>query len=200
MKQFVLVPLSEADAAPLFDFEMENRAFFEATINARPASFYSRDGVAMAIAAACSEAGEDRGYQFLLKEGVGGRILARANLSGVRRAHFQSAVLGYRVAESACGKGLASEAVRQLLGIAFGTLGLKRIEADVRIDNAASIRVLVRNGFVQFGHSRRSFEVGGKWYDRLHFECHSPVHRIAQDESCCPTIATPHAPGIASPS
>jgi ribosomal-protein-alanine N-acetyltransferase len=180
MKQFVLVPLSEADAAPLFDFEMENRAFFEATINARPALFYSRDGVAMAIAAACREAGEDRGYQFLLKEGVGGRILVRANLSGVRRAHFQSAVLGYRVAESACGKGLASEAVRQLLGIAFGTLGLMRIEADARIDNAASIRVLLRNGFVQFGHSRRSFEVGGIWYDRLHFECHADAAAVAE--------------------
>ena len=111
MKQFVLVPLAEADAGALFDFETENRAFFEATINARPASFYSRDGVARAVARACGEAAEDLGYQFLLKD-HGGGILARANLSGVRRAHFQSAVLGYRVAESACGKGLASEAVR----------------------------------------------------------------------------------------
>jgi ribosomal-protein-alanine N-acetyltransferase len=56
---------------------------------------------------------------------------------------------------------------------------LKRIEADVRIDNAASIRVLVRNGFVQFGHSRRSFEVGGTWYDRLHFECHAAAAAVA---------------------
>ena len=178
MKQLVLVPLTEADAGALFDFEMDNRAFFEATINARPAVFYSREGVAGAIATACREAGEDRGYQFLLKDDAG-RILARANLSGVRRAHFQSAVLGYRVAQSACGKGLASEAVRQLLGIAFGTLGLKRIEADARIDNAASIRVLLRNGFVQFGHSRRSFEVGGTWYDRLHFECHADALAVA---------------------
>jgi ribosomal-protein-alanine N-acetyltransferase len=180
MKQFVLVPLTEADAGLLFAFEMENRAFFEATINARPAPFYSRDGVAGAIATACREADEDRGYQYLLKDSHdAGRILARANLSGVRRAHFQSAVLGYRVAESACGRGLASEAVRQVLGIAFGTLGLSRIEADARIDNSASIRVLLRNGFVQFGHSRRSFEVGGTWYDRLHFECHTDATAVA---------------------
>ena len=178
MTQATLVPLTEADAGSLFDFEMDNRAFFEATINARPASFYSRDSVAGAIATACREAGEDRGYQFLLKDDAG-RILARANLSGVRRAHFQSAVLGYRVAESACGKGFASEAVRQLLGIAFGSLGLQRIEADARIDNTASIRVLARNGFVQFGHSRRSFEVGGTWYDRLHFECHADAAIVA---------------------
>jgi ribosomal-protein-alanine N-acetyltransferase len=174
MPQPILMPLTLADAGPLFDFEMENRAFFEATINARPSSFYSREGVAEALAMACAEASKDLGYQFLLKDDEG-RILARANLSAVKRAHFQSAVLGYRVAQSACGKGLASEAVRQLLAMAFSSLGLARIEADARIDNPASARVLLRNGFVQFGHSRRSFEMKGVWYDRLHFECHAPA-------------------------
>ena len=129
--------------------------------------------MAEAIAEASTDADGDLGYQFLLKE-EDGRIVARANLSAVKRAHFQSAVLGYRVAQAACGKGVASEAVRQVLGIAFGELGLVRVEADVRIDNAASARVLLRNGFVQFGHSRRSFEMKGVWYDRLHFECHAP--------------------------
>jgi ribosomal-protein-alanine N-acetyltransferase len=173
MPQPILVPLTLADAAALFDFETENRAFFEATINARPASYYSPEGVAEAIGEACADMEQDLGYQFLLK-GEDGRIVARANLSAVKRAHFQSAVLGYRVAEAACGKGYANEAVRQVLGIAFGKLDLARIEADVRIDNTASARVLLRNGFVQFGHSRRSFELGGVWYDRLHFECHAP--------------------------
>lgn len=173
MPQPILVPLTLADAAPLFEFETDNRAFFEAAINARPASYYSPEGVAEAINEACADADQDLGYQFLLKDD-GGRILARANLSAVKRAHYQSAVLGYRVAQAACGRGHASEAVRQVLGIAFGQLGLARIEADVRIDNAASARVLLRNGFVQFGHSRRSFEMQGVWYDRLHFERHAP--------------------------
>jgi RimJ/RimL family protein N-acetyltransferase len=39
--------------------------------------------------------------------------------------------------------------------------------------NLGSVRVLLRNGFVQFGHSRNSFELGGLWYDRLHFERHA---------------------------
>jgi len=25
----------------------------------------------------------------------------------------------------------------------------------------------------QFGHSQKSFELNGVWYDRLHFECHA---------------------------
>ena len=91
----------------------------------------------------------------------------------MRRAHFHSAVLGYRIGEAACGKGHAGAAVRQVLGLAFGVLGLVRIEADCRVENAASARVLLRNGFTQFGQSRRSFELHGHWYDRLHFECHA---------------------------
>ena len=168
----LLVAPTHLDAAALLAFELENRAFFEASINARPAGYYCLDGVQASISSAMADAMVDRGYQFLLRDEEG-TILGRANLSAVKRAHFHSAVLGYRIGQAYCGKGCASEAVRQLLGIAFGKLRLARIEADCRIDNEASKRVLLRNGFVQFGHSRRSFELGGEWYDRLHFECHA---------------------------
>jgi len=44
-----------------------------------------------------------------------------------------------------------------------------RIEAIARPENQGSVRVLERNGFQQFGHSRHSFELGGQWFDRLLF-------------------------------
>ena len=154
-------------------FELENRAFFEATINARPASYYSREGVGLAVAQSMADTFADTGYQYLVLDEAG-QVVGRINLSVVKRAHFHSAVLGYRIGQAHCGKGYAGEAVRQLLALAFGKLRLARIEADCRIDNVASARVLMRNGFTQFGHSRRSFEHGGVWHDRLHFECHAP--------------------------
>jgi len=166
-----LVRPALADVEALFAFERDNRAFFEATINARPAAYYSIDGVMQAVTRAMQDAADDLGYQYLVKDA--GEIVGRINLSGVKRAHFHSAVLGYRIGEAACGKGYAGEAVRQVLGIAFGELGLARIEADCRVENAASARILLRNGFTQFGHSQKSFELGGVWYDRLHFECHA---------------------------
>ncbi len=119
--------------------------FSKPTINARPAAYYSIDGVTQAVTRAMQDAADDLGYQYLVKDD--GRIVGRVNLSGVRRAHFHSAVLGYRIGEAACGKGYAGEAVRQVLGIAFGELGLARIEADCRVENAGSVRVLLRNGF-----------------------------------------------------
>lgn len=167
-----LLPPTADDLQDLLDFELTNRAFFEARINARPSSYYSADGVAAAIAGAFDDAANDRGYQFLIRADSG-ELVGRANLAGVRRAHYQSASLGYRIAEQAAGKGYASQAVREIVEIAFGALGLHRIESDVRDGNVASLRVLLRNGFTQFGHSRRSFELAGVWHDRLHFERHS---------------------------
>ncbi|SFC95166.1 GNAT family N-acetyltransferase [Massilia yuzhufengensis] len=169
-----LVPPSHGHIAALLGFELANRAFFEATINARPASYYSLEGVGLAVGQAMADVFAGTGFQYVVLDGAG-EIAGRVNLSVVKRAHYHSAVLGYRIGQAACGKGYASEAVRQMLEIAFGKLGLVRIEADCRVDNVASARVLLRNGFVQFGHSRRSFELGGVWYDRLHFEAHKPV-------------------------
>lgn len=172
MNTITLTPPDPADLEALLAFELENRVYFEATINARLPDYYSMDGVARAIETAIEDARHDRGYQFLIRS-VAGEIVGRINISNVRRAHFHSGVLGYRIAESAGGKGYASEAVRQVLEIAFEELRLLRIEADTRPENQGSVRVLLRNGFTQFGHSKRSFELHGTWYDRLHFERHA---------------------------
>ena len=99
--------------------------------------------------------------------------MGRVNLVGVRRKHFHCADLGYRIAESAAGRGHASEAVRQVLAKAFDELGLLRLTAQARVSNEGSIKVLQRNGFHPFGRSTRSFELGGVWHDCLHFERHA---------------------------
>ena len=64
------------------------------------------------------------------------------------------ATMGYTVAESAQGRGVATEAVRQAIEIAFGPLGLERIEAVAAVANVASRRVLEKSGF-QFEGVRR---------------------------------------------
>lgn len=174
MPLITLTPATVDHASQLLQFELANRAFFEASINARPANFYALAAVREALELAEAEAREDKGYQYLIQAG-GPEILGRVNLSRIRRAHFHAAELGYRLAASACGRGFATEAVRQALECAFGELGLVRVEADSRPENEASVRVLERSGFVQYGRSKRSFELGEVWYDRLHFEKHKKI-------------------------
>lgn len=169
MPDLQLVPPNLDVADELLRFETDNRAFFEARINSRPPGYYSADGVRAAITLAEREAAEDKGYQFLVRTAAG-ELVGRVNLAGVKRKHFHMADLGYRIAESAGGQGYASEAVRLVLLRAFGELGLVRIEANARVGNEGSIKVLLRNGFREFGRSTQSFELGGVWHDRLHFE------------------------------
>ena len=126
--------------------------------------------MAAAIAAAERARTADHAFQYLVIED--GRLVGRVNLTAVRRAHYQCADLGYRIGEHDGGRGIASKAVALCLEQAFGAHGLRRIEAVARPENMGSVRVLERNGFAQFGHSRRSFELGGRWFDRLLFERH----------------------------
>ncbi|MDC8784198.1 GNAT family N-acetyltransferase [Roseateles koreensis] len=161
-----------ADVDELLAFELDNRAFFESMINARPADYYSAEGVRAGIAAAQDDAQTDRSYQFLLRD-ESGVLVGRVNLSQVRRQHFHAAMLGYRIGQAHQGRGFAKAAVAQVLAHAFQTLGLARVEATARSDNPGSLGVLRSNGFDQFGHSRRSFELNGVWHDLLHFERHA---------------------------
>jgi ribosomal-protein-alanine N-acetyltransferase len=162
--------VAAADAPALLGFELEHRAYFESWVNARDPAFYSVQGVAAAIAAAEAAWAKDQAFQYLIVED--GRIVGRVNLTAVRRAHYHCADLGYRIGEHDGGRGIASRAVALCLEQAFGTHGLGRIEAVARPENKGSVRVLERNGFRQFGRSRRSFELGGQWFDRLLVERH----------------------------
>ncbi len=168
-----LDPPTPADADALLAFELANRAYFESHINARPAAYSGPEGVQAAIAQAQREAEADQGFQYLVRDDTGA-LVARVNLSRVRRAHFHAADLGYRVGQAHAGRGVASEAVRLVLAQAFGVHGLVRLEATARPENEGSVRVLTRNGFTVYGRSTRSLELGGAWWDLLHFERRAP--------------------------
>lgn len=159
------------DLDALYAFELRNRNYFESWINARPADYYSLDAVALAIESAQQDAAKDLAYQFLVSEN--GVLLARVNLTQVKRPHLQQAVLGYRVGQEHQGRGVAKGAVRLALQQAFSELALWRVEATSRPENPASVKVLLANGFRQFGHAKRCFQLGANWYDLLHFEAHA---------------------------
>jgi RimJ/RimL family protein N-acetyltransferase len=58
--------------------------------------------------------------------------------------------LGYMVAPAGRGRGVATEALRQLTEWAFGR-GMLRAELHISVDNVASKRVAERNGYVLDG-------------------------------------------------
>ena len=92
------------------------------------------------------------------------------SLSNVVHGHHDSANLGYWVAERVNGRGLATRAVGELIGVAFGELGLHRLEAGTLVDNLASQRVLEKNGFESIGIARGYLHIAGEWRDHLLFQ------------------------------
>ncbi|SCF07982.1 GNAT family N-acetyltransferase [Micromonospora mirobrigensis] len=74
---------------------------------------------------------------------------------------FRSASLGYCFTETSWGHGYATEAARALLGWAFDTLDLNRVQAEADTRNLASGRVLEKLGFVREGTLREDCVVNG---------------------------------------
>lgn len=77
------------------------------------------------------------------------------------------AEIGYALHPAYWGRGLATEAVGLVLGHAFDTLGLRRVEADIDPRNTASCRLVERHGFVREGLLRERWHVGGEACDSV---------------------------------
>jgi ribosomal-protein-alanine N-acetyltransferase len=77
--------------------------------------------------------------------------------------------VGYILHPDHWGHGLASEAVSAVIDHVFATRDLEAVTADVDPDNAASIRLLERLGFVNTGFAERTWHIGGEWKDSLYY-------------------------------
>jgi [ribosomal protein S5]-alanine N-acetyltransferase len=75
------------------------------------------------------------------------------------------AELGYVLGRSHWGHGYMAEALAAVIGFAFGSAGLRRIEAEVNPDNTASMRLLHKLGFTQEGVLRQRWVTRGEPYD-----------------------------------
>lgn len=137
-------------AAALLAFELENRAYFARTIPDRGDAFFER--FADVLDARLAEQADGDCY-FHLAVGEGGAVLGRFNLVDVADG---AADLGYRVAERAGGRGLATWAVRQVCCLAANAYGLTELHAATTLTNAASHTVLTRNGFRVTGETTLS--------------------------------------------
>ena len=98
-------------------------------------------------------------------EASSGELAGVINVSEIVRGAFQSAYLGYYALAPHAGRGLMTEGMRQVIGRSFGELGLHRVEANIQTDNAASLALVVRLGFVREGFSRRYLKINGRWRD-----------------------------------
>lgn len=119
---------------------------------------------------------EDLGYSFGIFTLAGHQLVGGISLSNVRRGVTQAAQLGYWLGAPHVRKGYMADAVALILNYTFHGLRLHRVEAATLPDNAVSIRVLERNGFVREGYARQYLNINGVWSDHILFACLASDH------------------------
>ncbi|TDD59502.1 N-acetyltransferase [Kribbella antibiotica] len=112
------------------------------------------------VAACRAMAAEGTGARLAVERAADGVFLGWCSLTEWN-PDFRSASLGYCYNAAAWGNGYATEAARALLGWAYGTLDLNRVQAEADTRNAPSARVLQKLGFLLEGTLREDCIVNG---------------------------------------
>jgi ribosomal-protein-serine acetyltransferase len=128
-------------------------------------SEYSLAEAAEWIGARATLAAQGLEYMFAIV-GPEDRLLGGCGLNQINRIH-RFANLGYWVRSSATGRGVATEAVRQVAEFAFRETDLLRLEIVCALGNARSQRVAVRAGARREGVLRNRLLVHGQPLDAV---------------------------------
>ncbi len=96
------------------------------------------------------------------------RVIGTTTILHIDYAHRRAEV-GFALGREHWGHGYASAAVGALIRFAFETLDLHRLEADSDPRNAASIGVLVKQGFKREGSLRERYFLGSAPQDADYF-------------------------------
>lgn len=100
---------------------------------------------------------------------VNGLLVGQMHLFGIAWGSTRSGAAGYWVSKSVAGQGIAPLALAMLCDHSFETLGLHRIEVNIRPDNVASLRVVAKLGFRDEGLRARYLHINGDWHDHRTF-------------------------------
>jgi len=134
-------------AAALLAFEQENRAYFAAVIPDRGDDYFAEFDQRHSELLGRQADGTDFCHVLVEEDGA---IVGRFNLF---EATDGCAELGFRMAERAAGRGLATAAVRQVCALAVAEYGLRALRARAKVDNLGSRKVLTAAGFVPTGET-----------------------------------------------
>lgn len=162
------------DAPGLAEVLLANRDFLAPWQPNRPDEYFTPDGQRDVIERLLEQKAAKVCLPLVILDEVGG-IAGTVTIQSIIRGAFQSCSVGYWLAESAQGRGLATRAVHEATEIAFDVLRLHRVQAGTLTHNLRSQRVLDRLGFVQYGRAEAYMHIAGEWQDHLLYQLLTPT-------------------------
>ena len=115
-----------------------------------------------------------RKFQLALVLKGDGRLIGSGGVR-VRDPEGRQADIGYELDPHSWGRGLATEAARELLRFGFEDLRMHRVSGDCVADNAASARVMEKIGMRREALLREQAWYKDRWWDAL-------VYAVLEDE------------------
>ena len=129
-------------------------------LSKRP-SFYSM------VRALHREARAGRSYSFMVWHEK--NLVGQITMGGVIYGALRGAHIGYWIDKNYAGRGYTTEAVNAVTHFGFDALGLHRIEINIRPENAPSIRVAEKAGYIFEGDRPEFLHIAGSWRDHKSF-------------------------------
>jgi ribosomal-protein-alanine N-acetyltransferase len=161
--------VTPGDAPALAELVRVNRDFLAPWEPVRSEDYFTVGGQRAIIGDALARYKQGSALPHVILDRTG-RVVGRITLNGIVRGPFQSCSMGYWLSASDNGRGLATAAVREIIGVAFGELGLHRIQAETLLNNIRSQRVLERGGFVRIGMAPAYLNIAGTWQDHILYQ------------------------------
>jgi ribosomal-protein-alanine N-acetyltransferase len=166
----VLRPPRLRDGPAWGEIRMRNEAWLRQWEPTFPGSWRDRNGVGSwpPMSGALKRAAKSgTTIPFLVM--FGGRLAGQLTIANIVHGSQRSATIGYWVDQMWAGRGITPVAVALAADHCFTTVGLHRVELDIRPENKASLRVAAKLGFRKEGYLERFLDIDNGWRDHVMF-------------------------------
>lgn len=113
------------------------------------------------------QAREGRAMPFALT--VDDQLAGQVTVNNIVRGSARFASVGYWIDRRHAGRGVMPLALALVVDHCLFGVGLHRVEVAIRPENAASLRVVEKLGFSEYGYAPRYLHIDGAWRDHRLF-------------------------------
>jgi ribosomal-protein-alanine N-acetyltransferase len=108
-----------------------------------------------------------RSYSLAIwhKNSQGINLIGQITMGGVMYGAMRGAHIGYWIDRAFANRGYTTQAVNLMTRFGFEQLGLHRLEINIRPENAPSIKVAEKAGYIFEGLRPRYLHIDGSWRD-----------------------------------
>jgi len=164
----VLRPVRVSDARTWREIRVRNASWLRPWEPSNPETPLHRSSIGPYVAMVRTMRREARQGQALpWVVTYGGQFAGQLTVGSIVWGSARSGQIGYWIDESFAGHGITPTALAMAVDHCFRVVGLHRLEASIRPENAASRRVVEKLGFREEGVRVRQLHINGAWRDHI---------------------------------